>query len=288
MNGNSNFSSTFSSFLLLHHWCPYMKVFAYRLHALAAIICAGTTGLISACGSDKPQNPIEPTSVTETTTTTTTDAISPTPSAASMQAMYAKFNSDVQVLPGGSTYTLQSTGQPDHASPYWGSGNALYEEPHAGMRVNPNLILPQDLTLYVPAVPAIGTASDTPMSAIGMALNGVPFYNQYAAGQQPLTAEIESFDHYNGHPDQTGSYHYHLEPLFLTQTSGSSLVGVLLDGFPVYGPQDSDGSTPTDLDVCNGHVGVTRDFPETIYHYHTTEASPYISGCFKGTPGTVG
>lgn len=57
--------------------------------------------------------------------------------------------------------------------------------------------------------------------------------------------------------------------------------------FPVYGPIHADGSTPTGLDSCNGHTSATPEFASGIYHYHTTTAVPYISGCFRGTAGTV-
>jgi hypothetical protein len=79
-----------------------------------------------------------------------------------------------------------------------------------------------------------------------------------------------------------------MEPLAITNGNRSGLIGVLLDGFPVYGPDDIGGRTPTGLDVCNGHTAATEDAPEGIYHYHTTATTPYISGCFRGTAGSVG
>ena len=156
------------------------------------------------------------------------------------------------------------------------------------MMVNPHMIAAQRVTLRVPSAPTIAGASDTPMGPIGMAINGVVFFNQYAARQQPLTFEIESFDRFNGHPAPGDLYHYHLEPVWLTRSAPSRLVGVLLDGFPVYGPMDASGGAPVDLDMCHGHVAATPEFPGGIYHYHATEVAPYISGCFRGQPGTVG
>ena len=64
--------------------------------------------------------------------------------------------------------------------------------------------------------------------------------------------------------------------------------GVLLDGFPVYGTRDADGSKPADLDACNGHVRATPEFPAGLYHYHVVATPPYIAGCFRGTPGGRG
>jgi hypothetical protein len=154
--------------------------------------------------------------------------------------------------------------------------------------VNPNRIASQSLVFHVPASPTVTSPSDTPMGPIGVAVNGVAFFNQYAAGRSPLDAEIISFDRFGGHPQMSGLYHYHLEPLWLTAKSTSRLLGVLLDGFPVYATHDTSGATPSDLDVCNGHVAPTAEFPAGIYHYHVTAASPYIAGCFRGQPGRVG
>jgi len=55
------------------------------------------------------------------------------------------------------------------------------------------------------------------------------------------------------------------------------------------GPQDVDGRAVTndELDECHGHVGPAPDAngaTTTVYHYHTTEAFPYVLGCFRGTP----
>ena len=128
------------------------------------------------------------------------------------------------------------------------------------------------------------------MGAMGVSLNGVPFFNQYAAGRAALTSEINSFDQYGGHPAMSGDYHYHLEPTYLTTNKGKDvLLGFLLDGFPVYGPQEN-GKTITnaDLDNYHGHTHATTDYPSGIYHYHITSADPYINGDgFYGTPGTV-
>ncbi len=231
-------------------------------------------------------------SATAAATTTAPAAVAapttPAPTTDGIPSMYQKFGSAVTVRLDGDMVVLTSNGVPDHPSPYFGVGDPRYEAPKAGMTVNPNVIAEQHFVFRVPASPAVATPSDTPLGPIGMATNGVALFNQYAAGRQPLTYEIFSFDQYNGHPQQTGVYHYHLEPLWLTRTDKSALVGVLLDGFPVYGPMEADGSTPTGLDSCNGHTHATPDFPNGIYHYHVTATSPYISGCFKGTPGTAG
>lgn len=246
---------------------------------IPAVACGAAVALF-ACGS----SPTSPTTVSATTTTTTTTPTTPT----NVSSIYAQFRGAVTVSTSGSTVTLQSQTVPDHASPYWGTGHALYEAPHSGMQLNPHRIQAQTVTLRVPASPAVSGMSDTPQGPIGMAINGVVFFNQYAAMRQPLTNEIISFDRFNGHPAPSNQYHYHFEPLSITGGNASGFIGVLLDGFPVYGPRDAGGQAPSGLDSCNGHVAATAEFPNGVYHYHTTTQMPYIAGCFRGTAGSVG
>ena len=233
--------------------------------------------LLAACGSS-----------TATSPSTTATAATPTPStsATSLPAMYSQFYG-AQVSLDGSFVVLRATSVPDHTSPYFGQGKTGYEAPQAGMQVNPNLIVAQTMVLRVPVSPASATSSDTPLGVMGVAVNGVALFNQYAAGRAPLTGEILSFDRYNGHPQQNGQYHYHIEPVYLTAQGSSRLVGVLLDGFPVYGTRDPGGVVPSGLDACNGHIGATPEFPSGLYHYHIVAAPPYIAGCFRGAPGTA-
>lgn len=207
---------------------------------------------------------------------------------------YEKFVSGVEVYVDGDYVVVKTNGIPNHGSPYFETTHELYEEyqgDNPQFRLNPNRIREQDLTFRIPLNPAEDSRHQaTPLGPIGVSLNGVPFYNQYAAGNSPLDNEINGFDHYNGHPQNSGQYHYHVEPLYLTETMGAeSLLGFLLDGFPVYGPEEN-GSVVTndDLDDYHGHFGPTADFPQGIYHYHITGADPYINGAgFYGTSGTV-
>lgn len=261
---------------------------ATGLAALAATVMACSGSSAASLSPTAPTTTVAATTTTTTATTPTTPTAPATPSTSGVQALYAQFVSAVTVSIDGGTVTLHTNDLPDHKSPYWGTSSANYEAPHAGMQVNPHQITSQNLTFRIPSSPAsAASASDTPLGPIGISVNGVVFFNQYAAMRQPLTSEIVSFDKYNGHPSPSNQYHYHFEPVSITASSRSRLIGVLLDGFPVYGPIDSDGSTPTGLDACNGHTGATPEFMGGIYHYHTTTAVPYISGCFRGTAGTV-
>lgn len=225
----------------------------------------------------------------ETTGGTTAAVAGGTGASDDTSALYADFGPEVESFIDGSTVILRTADVPPHPSPYFGVGHAMYTTPQAGMVVNPNRIVEQSFEFRVPLNPQVAAAgSDTPLGAIGVAVNGVVLFNQYAGpGFQPLDREIQTFDSWNGHPQQTGQYHYHVDPVDVTGADPTALVGVLLDGFPVYGPAEAGGGTPAGLDECNGHVTATPQVPEGIYHYHVTESFPYISGCFRGTPGFV-
>lgn len=261
-----------------------------RFSTSAGLVIAGV--FVAMCGTQSsPTSPSATTTVDASTTatpSTAAGAADPAPSG-TLPSVYAQFGNGVQVSLDETTVVLRTTSVPDHRSPYFGSGNAMYEAPQAGMIVNPNVIRAQALVFRVPLTPQATTPSDTPLGPIGISVNGVVFFNQYAAGRQPLTNEIQTFDRYNGHPQQMGQYHYHIEPLWLTGNRGrSSFLGVLLDGYPVYGPQELGGEAPSGLDSCNGHTHSTPDFTSGVYHYHVVSAPPYISGCFRGRAGTVG
>jgi hypothetical protein len=209
-------------------------------------------------------------------------------------AFYQLFGNGTQISVDGQYVVIRSTGLPDHKSPYFATTDAKYERyngSNAAFAINPNRIIEQSLVFRIPITPVRqSTPSATPLGPIGVSINGVPLFNQYAGPNQPLTGEINSFDQYAGHPQQTGQYHYHVEPVWLTRASREALVGVLLDGYPVYGPLENGRLlTSADLDAAHGHTTATKEFPAGIYHYHTTGDAPYINGSgFVGVPGTVG
>ena len=200
---------------------------------------------------------------------------------------YEHFSNSVEVYVDGNNIVLSTNNIPNHPSPYFQQNDRRYEAPHAAMVVNPNRITEQNYTLRVPLNPQqANRATDTNLDAIGVAVNGVVMFNQYAGrsrtgGFLPLDREIRTFDKYNGHPARRGNYHYHIEPMYLTANDKTALVGVALDGFPIYGPLNPNGRKPSGLDSCNGEFGPTPDHPEGIYHYHITSVEPYIVGCYK-------
>lgn len=224
-----------------------------------------------------------------------------TPATDEVPAVYKKIYGATSITSDGDFITIKVTGAPDHKSVYYPTNNPLYENfsgstTYAGVNYtfnkNPNTIGTFNYTFKIPLNPKeAANHAPTPLGAIGVSLNGVPFYNQYAGPSQPLTSEFQSFDQYAGHPTENSNYHYHVEPTYLTtvKASKSSLLGFLLDGFPVYGPTENGVAiTNAMLDAYHGHKHATTDYPDGIYHYHITNADPYINGSgYFGTAGTV-
>jgi YHYH protein len=217
-----------------------------------------------------------------------------TNSSADIPAVFQKFTSNVKVSRDGDFIVLQTDDLPNHPSPYFGAGSSKYEAyngSNPNFILNPNRIATQSIVLRIPVNPQVASAhQNTSLGPFGIALNGVVLFNQFAGGNQPLAGEINSFDQYNGHPQQTGVYHYHVEPLYLTaKSSKASLIGFLLDGFPVYGPEENGKTVASSaLDQYHGHSHATAEYPNGIYHYHFTDDAPYINGGqYYGTPGTA-
>lgn len=212
-------------------------------------------------------------------------------------AVYNKIYGATSITSDGTFITIKCNALPDHKSAYYATTHALYENftgttfGGGTFAINPNRIATQNITLKIPVSPVVNAAHPaTPGGVIGVSLNGVPFFNQYAAMNSPLTNEINGFDQWWGHPQQSGLYHYHVEPIYLTTVKATkfALMGFLLDGFPVYGTKEENNTDPTGLDVYHGHTHTTVDYPTGIYHYHFSTAAPYLNGNgFYGTPGTV-
>lgn len=223
------------------------------------------------------------------------DTVGPTVTEYDITPILAKFDNvaSVTYAVNGNTVTFTTKDLPDHTSPYWPTNNPLYEAyngTNSNFRQNPNSIGEQNITFTIPLHPSEATnKSATSMGPIGLARNGVVFFNQYAAGGAALTNEIDSFDQWLGHPAGT-TYHYHIEPTYLTTNFGKdAFVGLLADGFPVYGPLENGNTLSSDdLDDYHGHTHATTDFPQGIYHYHITADAPYLNGNgYFGVPGTI-
>jgi hypothetical protein len=178
---------------------------------------------------------------------------------------------------------MESQGWPNHPTATF---------PNTG---NPNTIRAQDFTFRLPLVPRrAAEITRLPMGPIGVALNGVVFFNPFEQGGMNAVEGYSEvwLDSCCGHPQQTGVYHYHKYPTCVKSpfaddgTAHSPVIGFAFDGFPIHGPYESSGVMAMDLegdqslDVCNGHEDTSRG-----YHYHVTPGRfPYVIGGYRGVP----
>lgn len=214
---------------------------------------------------------------------------------------FDEFNPDaVTISFDGDEITIVSTGLPNHTSPYWDSTNVLHIDQVVGDHLTPGTIRSGSFTVTLPLTPTLASSSSaTGLGAIGISVTGVPIFNDEEGPNRPLDEPTAlGFDYAGGHNGPSG-YHYHIESADVPENTTLShddeaLVGIMADGFLLYGRKEMDGSYPTDLDVSGGHFGVTpHSNGEEIYHYHIINEyyiNSYIilfGGDLQGTPSTI-
>lgn len=113
--------------------------------------------------------------------------------------------------------------------------------------------------------------------AIAVAVNGIPIFNPLnnRGDDAYLFGEL---DEYGGHCGRADDYHYHIAPVHLEKIVGQGKpIAYALDGYPIYGYEEPDGSPVKSLDPFNGHKDADGN-----YHYHATKKYPYLNGGFYG------
>ncbi|NOK61586.1 MAG: YHYH protein [Chloroflexi bacterium AL-W] len=132
-------------------------------------------------------------------------------------------------------------------------------------------------------IPLAPELSDNPISGANdlfrgaIAVNGVPIFNALnnRGDDAYLAGEL---DQWGGHSGRGDDYHYHIAPTHLQDIVGiDQPIAYALDGFPIYGLTEPDGSPVVGLDEYNGHFD-----DDGNYHYHATETYPYINGGLRG------
>jgi hypothetical protein len=161
------------------------------------------------------------------------------------------------------------------------------DDPAAAYDANPNTIAGYALDVQLPASPEVASEPTCVGGTVGVSVLGVPIFSAFDAGGRDAVAwEVQ--DECDGHPQQSGQYHFHSRSGCFTEEDG--LFGYALDGFGIYTETDEDGEplTTGDLDECHGRTGEVRWHRERveIYHYVATADFPYTVGCFAGTPIT--
>jgi phosphatidylethanolamine-binding protein (PEBP) family uncharacterized protein len=120
--------------------------------------------------------------------------------------------------------------------------------------------------------------------AIALAANGVPIFNPIKNDGRTDTLLAGELDEFGGHCGRGDDYHYHIAPTHLQEIVGNGRpIAYALDGYPIYGFTEPDGSEVHGLDAFNGHATA-----ELGYHYHATKKYPYVNGGFHGEVREVG
>lgn len=113
--------------------------------------------------------------------------------------------------------------------------------------------------------------------AIAVAVNGIPIFNPLNNRGDDAFA-IGELDDFGGHCGRADDYHYHVAPVHLEKVVGEGKpIAYALDGYPIYGFTEPDGSPVGELDWMGGHEDGRGG-----YHYHATKAYPYLNGGFRG------
>lgn len=215
---------------------------------------------------------------------------------------FDEFNPDaVTVSFDGNEITIESNGVPNHTSPYWEETHPLYIEPVVAIAQTPGRISDnRSYTLTVPNTPELAAnGTVTGLGPIGIAVSGVPIFNDTEGPNNPLEEMIaETLDYAGAHNGPSG-YHYHIESFDVPENTllshnDEKLVGIMSDGFLLYGRKEADGSYPTDLDESGGHFGTTQHSNgEEIYHYHIINEYYFgnvvvlFGGELQGTPNDI-
>ncbi|MFK7781757.1 YHYH protein [Psychroserpens sp.] len=164
-----------------------------------------------------------------------------------------------------------------------------------------------EFTYLIPKVPVL--ASNSSLIAIeefiGVSINGISIHGDPPSvvdGPEIGVGNIPAIDPCGGHYNPEGFYHLHfiseamnevlvsngiteVSCTLVNQVSGSKLIGIAKDGFPIYTYE----TEPSGLDECGGIIAVTAEYPDGVYHYvaSNTEA-PNVPKCLKGVAAVNG
>jgi hypothetical protein len=205
---------------------------------------------------------------------------------------------------GVSYYVFETETVPPHKSPYWGTSSQYWEAMPSGNTQQVSSFTSQSYKFYIPVTPNVSSsgATSVPGVSAGVSINGVVFFFGQASPGNSLSNELSTFDSAQGHPDGGYKrYHYHALPKYITNYTARFL-GILADGYPIYGTQEEDGTTPSTTSTTGssnqypklnantyGHTHATTDFPNGIFHYHITnwDSSVNIPSLPVYTYGTI-
>ena len=223
-----------------------------------------------------------------------------------MQASFGAFRPNVRIYNDANYFYVESDSMPDatlmptpmvgitawqqqlpHPIGYFGNVNNSEQDTGSLRYQQPN----------VWRIPLVPVAAASPISltgnflrgAVALGANGIPIFNpRNNTGQ--FSQAIGELDAYGGHCGRADDYHYHIAPthLYAVLTPDKPCAWAL-DGYPIYGYLEPDGSAQQPLDVDGGHIHGTWG-----YHYHArgtfnagtskwTPLSPYLMSAMHGS-----
>jgi len=172
------------------------------------------------------------------------------PGGDAVASQHGKYEEDRQSVELGVCHAHSGPGGTFH---YHADANCLHWHPEE----NETML---DYNISTPAAVAQNTANGSHSGIIGVAMDGYPIYGIWGYDDQMNVVEMRS------------SYR------LLAGETG-------YNGIDDYEYVEGLGH----LDVCNGHFGPTPDFPDGIYHYHSTMMNgqgdmgfPYFLLCYHG------
>jgi hypothetical protein len=187
----------------------------------------------------------------------------------------------------GATRTITSSGLP--VGEVTGTFPIAATDPAYSYDRNPNSISENDVSYSLPTTPVeAATPGCLPPAAVAIMRNGVVAFAPLDELNRDAVA-YETQDECDGHPQQTGVYHYHDVPSCIVAASEgpSTVVGFATDGYPIVVERNAAGELPTnaDLDECHGRTSpvILDGTVVDTYHYSATHEFPYFIGCFHGT-----
>ena len=129
-----------------------------------------------------------------------------------------------------------------------------------------------------PVIADVPVSLDTALhtGAVAIAVNGIPVFNP-ENNRGEFSQDIGELDAFGGHCGRADDYHYHIAPVHLAVNRDPKLpVAWALDGYPLFGFNEPDGTKATGLDEHLGHIWNGE------YHYHAIDKKPYIIASMRG------
>jgi hypothetical protein len=226
--------------------------------------------------------------------------VTPPGNAALMQASFGAFKPGVRIYNDASYFYVESDSMPDATlmpTPMVGITAWQQQLPHP-VGYFSNVTNPESDTgslgygqpnvwkiplVPVPAASPISLTGNFLRGAVALGANGIPIFNpRNNTGQ--FSQAIGELDAYGGHCGRADDYHYHIAPTHLYSVlTPDKPCAWALDGYPIYGYTEPDGSAQQALDVDGGH-----NHGAWGYHYHargsvaTGPQSPYLMNAMHG------